>query len=89
MFFFNDHSTNIFQNKLPYRKEKTEYTIKYDKFRFKQYFLDVYVDKNIRQYYHIPPLNDIGKYKRFIFPNLSSCKYNNNLCEKYSDLRFR
>ena len=85
---------NVFKNKLPYQNKKIKYIESYDPKEFQKYFLDLNTSEMkklncIRQYYHIPPQNDIHSYKRFLFPCVTSCKYNKLFCTPFKDLRVK
>ena len=82
---------NIFNNNLPYSSLSFEKKkVVFDRRNFNKLFLLDEKKNHIRQFYHIPPLNDIGLFKRYLFPLLTSCKYNNSICaKKHIDYRIK
>lgn len=84
---------NLFGNNLPYHPQnnsRPKYDGKQTYRLFQSYMLEKENKNQYRQFFHIPKLNDLFLFSKFLFPKgISSCKSNKKICSSYRDIKYQ
>ena len=90
---FCECGNNVFGNKLPYQKNEARAWNKSEELEAFRHFRANMIEneqkKQYRQFFHIPKLNDLVQYTKYLFPKgVSSCKSNKKRCGVYRNIKY-